>query len=206
MSMRGYVTFILVLASVFLLLNLISSYYAATGSDKYREIAVVRAYQLQLNLKDVVLEAAKTGAEEGLHAYLIECTISDSCEHELARKAAISGAQKKLNELEDASFDSEFQVELWCGAPMPGENADLKRRMAMEKKVLAPGLSFSLSSPVCTGLIDPRISKDFKLEFIGFAGPIPDSDFSGVTGVSVYSEKFAVSGIGYIPNNERRSS
>lgn len=207
--MRGYATTLLVLASVFLLTNLLVSFHASSGGDRNREIAVSRAYQLQLNMKDLLLEAAKTGAREGFDEYMAVCTAAElegsgRCEHSNAREAAILGSQRKMNELQMQGYDPDFESRLWCGVPIQTEYADLKRRMAMEKKTLVPFLSFPLDSQECLTVIDARITQQFILESVGYSGTLEGSDLPASIGVSVYSEKFAVSGIGHVPQSERR--
>jgi hypothetical protein len=174
------------------------------------EIAVDRAYQLQLNMKDLLLEAAKTGAKQGFDDYMLLCTTAElegsgKCEHGKARDAAIRGAQRKMIELQGQTYDSDFTVKFWCGVPISTEYADLKRKMTMEKKVLVPFLSFHLDSPECLSVIDARVTQQFALDSVGFSGTLADSDLPASFGVSVYSEKFAVSGIGHVPQTERRS-
>jgi len=76
-AMRGYFTFLIVLAACLLIVSLfqfnINSKYSNTG----RAIWVERYHQTEMNVKEAIVEAAREGAREGLAAY-ISCLLSSA--------------------------------------------------------------------------------------------------------------------------------
>lgn len=67
--MRAYISFVLVFLSLALLLSLLSMAQAADSVDLSKAVAVSRAYGVQMNVKESVVEAAGQGAREGFAAY-----------------------------------------------------------------------------------------------------------------------------------------
>jgi len=78
--LRGYLSFILVLASLALLLSLLELEISAASMDLSRAIGVERSYGLMMNSKEVVLESARQGAVSGFKAYDATHDLS-SCVH-----------------------------------------------------------------------------------------------------------------------------
>lgn len=124
--MRAYLSFILVLLSLVLLFSLLSLDMRASGS---KAILVERTYSISMNVKEIVLESLRQGAQEGFRGYdaahdvemCIHCPICtprtcdpmkcQKCfsEHE-ARDQARQGAQAKLASLGAHAFDPDFDI------------------------------------------------------------------------------------------------
>ena len=67
--MRGYLSFILVLVSLQLVFSLLEIKSATDSFDLSKALSVERAYSVQMNVKECVLEAARQGAHEGFAVY-----------------------------------------------------------------------------------------------------------------------------------------
>jgi hypothetical protein len=136
MGLRGYLTFIVVLAALALVLAMLEMNLAAGDMDFSKAVAVERAYGLQMNAKEAVLEAARQGANEGFGAYdgthsLAACRacmdhgcmamMPPSCDvaacracfrENEARQAAEAGAAAAVAGLAKHRFDKDFQVSI----------------------------------------------------------------------------------------------
>ncbi|MEM4359260.1 MAG: hypothetical protein QXT45_01890 [Candidatus Bilamarchaeaceae archaeon] len=74
--MRGYFTFVIVFAAYLLLISLAQFNTNAKTSNLGATIWVERYYQVQMNAKEAIIEAAREGAKEGVTEYttgLIGC-------------------------------------------------------------------------------------------------------------------------------------
>lgn len=68
-EMRGYLSFVLVLASVVLVFTLLEINMVSKSFDLSKAISVERAYGLQMNVKESILESARQGARDGFNTY-----------------------------------------------------------------------------------------------------------------------------------------
>src|SRR3989338_4010110 len=102
--MRAYVTFILVFAA---LVILIYSFEAAVNSSSLnlsKPAAVNRIFHTELNIKENVIEAARSGAVESFVAYSIVAIPTDTFNIKDAKKAAKLGAYAKIASLDLYEF------------------------------------------------------------------------------------------------------
>jgi len=67
--MKGYLSFLLVFASAFLILTILQSYYAPNEVSFQKAIAAERVYQVEMNSKEAALEAVREGGREGFSIY-----------------------------------------------------------------------------------------------------------------------------------------
>ena len=67
--MRGYLSFVLVLASLILVFTLLELSLASNSVDLSKAISAERAYGVQMNVKESIIESAKQGALEGFNTY-----------------------------------------------------------------------------------------------------------------------------------------
>lgn len=185
--MRGYVSFILVSASVLLLSSLILLHDSSGPVDLSQAVAAERAYGIQMNAKEAVMESVRSGAASGFLAYdsvhsLENCThcidhgcaVSDPpppnyCDEILcggcfresdAREAAVISAEGRLAALRLHAFDGDFNVSVG-GAGL--------------EAFLAP---------------DAAAKNGFALSGVRFRAPLP---------VTAASAKFGLSASGKIP-------
>ncbi len=139
--MRGYLSFILALASLLLVFSLLEARAASHSADLSKAISVQRAYSAQMNMKECILEAARQGALEGFAAYdashdtrlCRHCpdaycsllpTAPNHCDSHLcsrcfreyeARAEAERYAHSMINLLHSHQFDSDFSIEILGG-------------------------------------------------------------------------------------------
>ena len=201
--MRGYFSFILVFASVLLLLNLFHSF--SDLNDNYsKEIAIEKAYQLQLNAKEAIMEAARQGARQGLIEYTLLHAIEGDYSLEDARDAARKKAFERISTLHGWEFEPEFEVKIWCGATNDNELAKLKNKMLSDGKAQTCAGCLEINEPECEDYVnvDFDVNWDIVAVWLGNNKDMGILD-TGLVGVSVYSDKFRVSGVSYIPQSEK---
>lgn len=148
--MRGYLSFVLVLASLALLFSLLDVSLAAADRDFSRAVAVERAYGVQMNAKEAVLESARQGGMAGFGAYdqahdLAGCAacpdhgcmlagpaacnaaVCQGCFRENeARQAAEEGAAAAVAGLAQHQFAGDFSASVGafsCGARLAADPA-----------------------------------------------------------------------------------
>ena len=139
--MRGYFTFLIVFAAFLLLISLAQFNTNAKTSNLGPAIWVERYYQVQMNAKEAVVEAAREGAKEGFFQYsaeLTECAIAEcapkcgvttvaaagcfagcvpseiagSYSSDCLQRKVNSVAAEKIKSLNNFEFDSEIAVEI----------------------------------------------------------------------------------------------
>ncbi|HIH23120.1 TPA: hypothetical protein HA238_05310 [Candidatus Micrarchaeota archaeon] len=207
----GFVSFILVFVSISLLLILLR--FQGVQINLSKAIAVEQAYYLQMNAKEAVLEAARSGSQEGLKQYLAELAISGSKFNiDSAYSRARAEAHRRMALLDNFwSFESsesfelvavpDFETRLWCGYTDSIELESIKLRMLQEGTVLSCNGCDSISSFKCIDFVNFVPQPDFlSINSFYLEGRSPFYLLKhGVVGVSVYSKKFNVSGVSYIP-------
>ncbi len=143
--MRGYFTFLVVFAACLLLISLAQFNTSAKTSDLGSAIWVERYYQVQINAKEAVVEAARQGAREGFFQYseeLAACAVRDctpkcgalavaaapcfagcvpaeiagSYSDDCLQRKINSVAAEKINLLDGAVFDPEIKVSIALSA------------------------------------------------------------------------------------------
>ncbi len=141
--MKGYISFILVFASIFLILTFITINLSSTDFNLARAVSAERTYQIQLNLKEAMIESAKQGAMNGFEKYSVlrsdeaclmycvergVCLLSrpptcnkPSCKQFCfkesdAEKAAEEAAVSNMARVKSAFSQDDVSIELWCGA------------------------------------------------------------------------------------------
>lgn len=67
--MKGYLSFILVIASIFLFISLLLVFRSSSSVDLSKAIAVERAYGLGMNVKEAAFESVTEGAKDGFRTY-----------------------------------------------------------------------------------------------------------------------------------------
>ncbi len=201
--MKAYISFILVFASLLILLY---SFEASTNSnsiDLSRSLAVNRIFATELNIKENVIEAARTGAIEGFLAYSALAIPTDTFNMEDAKKAAKAGAYAKIASLNLHSFSNDMDIKLWCGMPSESGMRDLRDRMLLAKQAQVCDSCTYVTVPLCVDFISVNIvevekddgTKTFDLASI----KLTDENNEGFFGVSIYSKQYGISSVSYIP-------
>jgi len=223
--MRGYLSFILVLASALTMLNLVILYWQPERIDLSKAIAIERVYQAQMNVKEVVLESIRRGGMEGFALYNSSHSVL-FCDPELGGPAhpncfrieeagnwTRAGAFYKLTSVDTKSFDDDLEVDIWC---MKGINEDVARSIASSKSCPSC-LSYNTQSPNLTALIASGVSQMDCADFIypqivpsllpeenpilknmKITGGVAGS-IGGSIGISTRYPRFNISAVSYLP-------
>lgn len=200
--MKGYAAFLLVLAALAALAALAGAYGESKSLNFQKAIALERAEQLSLDAKRSMLLAAKYGAAAGFLEYLAEIAASGGAmafDMQEARERIRLGAITSLSLVHAGDVD--FEASLWCGEIFG--NSELNR---IAESSLAQGKP--LSCPTCRPL---PLCKDFievdVLSNSSFANLALGSANLGSTprifGITLYSQKFNLSKVAYIPTSEK---
>lgn len=218
--MRGYLSFILVLVSVSIILSLLMAEGELATLDFSKSIAVERMYQTELNIKQGVLEAARTGSRNAFFLY-DETHDRENCKHcpdmgcipwvppeppppnhcdpvlcamcfrdAEAMAAAAMGAQMSVSLLESATFG--FEHEIWCGDTAGPSLRSLAKSMKNSGEVLSGGTGIGhCFAPVYAELTPDILEKNsVRLKSIRFIKDV---------GISLYSAQFGIASASYIP-------
>jgi len=118
--LKGYFGFLIVFAAFALLLSLVEFNLNSKSHDLSSAITSEKLYSIQMNVKEVVIEAAREGAKEGFDNYAKDHTIYACADPETvdrcfrvseARISTESGALLKLlSVLGGANFDDSITV------------------------------------------------------------------------------------------------
>jgi hypothetical protein len=201
--MRGYFAFLVVFVSVFLLISLYHS-FAYSGFNKAKEIAIEQNYQLELNVKYSILEAADQAAKKAIFEYML-LHLGEAIDPKDMRDFIRARAFEGMKRLADFEY-SEKEVIIWCGYNTDNELKNLMKKMVEEKKALICADCKPIESDECLDFVNLDINlDDGMLDYIWLGANDPgDLLKKGVVGVSVYDKNFGVSGVSYIPQSEKR--
>ena len=211
--MRGYISFLLVFASVAIILAVLSTTTRASINHA-KEIELQKMYYLEIDIKDTLLGLAKQGANRGAKEYIAEQvekaaiteTPLDIDIPELkkrARKAAFEDIQK----MAAFEFDETYDVKMWCGFPTYNKELkeDFAQKMVDEKRALICNDCHDLTNELCEEFIwieTPTIDFENPLNSIVDLKLFKSSSKLAVFGVSIYSKERA--SISYIPKGVKR--
>ena len=198
--MRGYVSFLLVLASLSLILYSAAALSATHGHSHSKAIALQRTGYLSMNVKESLSEAVSYGLKEG--ALLYDAATPPEERTPQGREAALRAAAfASLSIFPLHSFDDDFEVELWCAYATESELSALPKEMREKGAALAPSASNPLSSPLCAEFI--QIVQEPGRDYAYLKGPLPPAPIAqGIVGISIYSSKFDIAQVSYFPSSE----
>ncbi len=112
--MKGYFTFLIVFAAFALLLSLVQLNLNSKSHDTSTAIWTERFYRVQMNVKEVLIEASREGAEEGFNNYCM-MTPSDKFHSSLAGASVNGGIAAKIAAvMAESEFDDEIEVQVLC--------------------------------------------------------------------------------------------
>jgi len=122
---RGYFTFLIVFAAFALLLSLAQLNLNSKSHNLSGAIITEKFYRVQMNVKEVIIESARQGAQKGFDDYASTHTLAACSNPETqaqcfreneARAAANAGALANMELLvADSNFDNEMIVVLLPG-------------------------------------------------------------------------------------------
>lgn len=192
--MRGYLTFILALAAFAIFLHLSAM---PREVSLHKALAVEKVYQEQQNAKELILEAVRSGAEEGLQQYAAEALVSKHFDRREAEERAKEEAFRRLILLTQQNTE---RVQVWCGGIDYGQTEEMLDSMqARERAEHCSG---------CRELNECREFIQIEMDSTATGGEIGlyDAGAFGKTavGISVYDDDYKIGSIAYIPGSERR--
>ena len=200
--MRGFVSFILVFLSIAIILVLLS---VNTSVNYSKAIQLKRMHSLELDIKNAVLDLAKTGADRAVKEYVKEKAAEAALsgkpleteinEAKARARAAAHNEMKKLTNLKD----DQFEFKIWCGFVSETELKNLRDKMLEEKIICNSCLE--IENEICAEFIqvDPKID---AANIDGSANVQLWKESMGVIGISIYSNEMA--SVSYIPFSEVR--
>jgi len=207
---RGYVSFLVALAalSLFAALGaLLASPHSYSNEDA---IGIARMEFLERNVKENIYESVSFGLKSAGAAY--DLATPPEARTPQDREAALrEGVLLSLSKLGDYDgWDGDFEVLVWCGYASDRELAELPKRMREGRKAEGCGLCSRIGEPECApfvqivqGGLETENWEQGVGDYALLKGPEPPNPFvEGVVGVSVYSEKFDVAGVGVFPTSE----
>ena len=161
--MRGYLSFLLVLAALSILIVLSNSYNNSKSTNFSKAIALERAEQLSMGIKRNMLTAAKYGAIAGFLEYCVEVAESGglkALDPAEAKERVKFGSHSSLA-LAGFSPDEDFQVLMWCGQVESEGSLDLLAEQSLRAgmPLLCPGCQ-PIQSPMCKDFIEAEVSAD----------------------------------------------
>ncbi len=204
--MRGYVSFLLVLACLAIFAVLAGAHSNSREVNFSNPIAQERMEQLSLEEKRGMLAAAKYGAIAGFSEYVGEVLASEGKEAldpEKAKERAQEGAIAAMALL--APQGQDYETSLWCGnidsEYQLGALADSSLRE--ERAETCPGCR---PLALCKDYVDVEAILDLqKGEFTLAKVGLGSRNVGGspkIFGMTIYSAKFNMSKVGYVPAGE----
>lgn|GEM_PF-4347879 len=120
--MKGYFAFLIVFAAFALLISLAQLNLNSKSHDVSSAIWTERFYHIQMNVKEVITEAARQGALDGFNTYCA-VTPANDFDARLASEAVRGGIAAKMAGVFGASpgFDDSIEVSVLCDG-LPAES------------------------------------------------------------------------------------
>lgn len=192
--MRGYVSFLIVLAALFLFIHLLEHRMVVNSSSDDRIIAAERIYQDGMNIKEVVHETARQAAREGFLLYLASIAFDKkSFDLKAAKKAVRTHVYKKLSSLQLQRFFPDSEVLLWCSVTPVKPNVYNTMRLMSSTGKAEP-------CPTCVPLSD-SCEEQLRVDIIltdELSASILIVDISAF-GFSIYTPTYRIGTAGYFP-------
>ncbi|MFA5077317.1 MAG: hypothetical protein WC488_02730 [Candidatus Micrarchaeia archaeon] len=206
--MRGYLSFLLVLAALAILILLANSYTNSKSVNLSGAIALERMEQLSLDAKRSMLVSAKYGAMAGFLGYMAEIASTggiaafDPAE---AKERVKDGAYASLL-MFNPSYD-DFETSAWCGELGESEVGKIAEDSLLEG---APKMCLNcqpIQSPLCRDYINVNVLADPQAKTFSIADlSLGSMNLGGkpkLFGITFYSQKLNISKVSYIPTSEK---
>lgn len=226
--MKGYLSFILAFASIFLILSFIAINLESTNINMARTLAVERSYQIQLNLKEAMIGSAKAGALDGYQQYAMgrsddACTLfckergvcllpktppcnkfkcKSFCFKESdAEDAAEEGAATRMAEVQDRFDQDDISISIWCDRYGSLDERSLSRRISQDGSA-KPCHGCYPAGSLCSDVFDADVIPDSATGsyYLGSLGFSP-TESGGSFGSSVYLIPGEISSVSTIPES-----
>lgn len=202
--MRGYLSFLLVLSILVCIFAFLQPFPALHSISDYRAIEAERMNSISMNIKEAIILSTSFSLRASALAYdALPEPEKNPVEREIAIRAGILAGWEALSLHQ---FSEDFEVALWCGHITSDTKEMLSREMIESSKtaILCPGC-MPLSSPGCESFIqvsqkDPK--DPLSTDKVRLASPAQIPGFFGVVGASIYSSKYNLSNVVYIPITE----
>jgi len=198
---RGYVSFLIVLAalSLFAALGvLLASSHSYSNEDA---IGIARMEYLERNVKENIYESVSFGLRSAGAAYDL-ATPPEARTPQGREQALKEGVVLSLSGLGNyEGWDEDFEVLIWCGYASESELDGLPEKMRENGKAEGCELCSGIANKECGLFV--QIIQEPGGDYVLLKGPEPPNPFvEGAVGVSIYSEKFDVAGVSVFPVSE----
>ena len=209
--MKGYFSFLLVFFLVALIILLLQVHLDSNKNTQIKALQIKRMQSLVTNVKEVIRELARQGAIEGFEEYFLSIENPEKIRLDKLQEKIKTKIHEKLSLTADHTFSDDFEFFIWCGFDLY-DRSDVFNQFLTEMKMQNTSHiditnSYPLSAPECTDIvsfsaIDPKteINSVYDLSSIKL-GQKSSSRFNLVIGISVYSNKFNLSGIYFFPTD-----
>jgi len=198
---RGYVSFLIVLAALSLFAALGFLLASSHSYSNEKAIGIARMEYLERNVKENIYEAASYGLRSAGMAY--DLVTPPEARTPQGREAALEeGVMLSLSRLGDYDgWDGDFKVLVWCGYASESELDGLPKKMREDGRAEGCDLCSEISNKECDAFV--QVVQEPEEDYVLLKGPEPPNPFvEGAVGVSVYSEKFDVAGVSVFPVSE----
>jgi hypothetical protein len=208
--MRGYFSFLLVLAILLCLFAFLAPLGQLHASSQSRAIEAERANSVSMDAKGALALSTSYWMRTGASAYdsLPEAE-KNPAEREAAIKAGILSGWALLHMHEFLDASDEFEVEFWCGQITRDTKAELSGEMLDSGSVLLCDGCLPLSNPACAAYVHLEQQAPYgsgaedRVQLKGPSGAqVPAFGTFGAVGASIYSGKFGIANVVYFPTTE----
>lgn len=223
--MRAFLSFLIVFAAFAIILIILSASTSVRQLNLSKSIEIERSHAIQMNIKELIIESTRLGANIGLIEYL-EGRIAEAktlnkpvrINEEEARIAARKKSHEYLKNIikpefydnSDVLYGEDLETKIWCGF-VDGSSLDRTKNLIFkEKKTLVCDNCLDISDDKCEFYIHLNTTIDYKsLENLEVGNSHSEISFYressvnfGVVGISSFSKKFNIAMVSYIPTSE----
>lgn len=198
--MKGFFSFVVLLSLVLVIIHSFSYNQLSKNFDSSTLISLERIYQLEMNLKESLLEGVRQGSIEAIQIYLLT-TEPSSFNLEEAKYYVKLYSYEKILSLDEMNFE-DFEFFFWCGNPTEYELKKLRKEILIFQELLLCSNCHSLDNYNCIDYLDVDFILDVEEDQLPELNSISIGNKNGFFGVSIYSKKFGLSSVFLIPKQE----
>lgn len=199
--MKGFISFLLVFAFLVIFLYSLSPVLSSFEFDQSKNIAIERAYSLEMNLKETILEGSREAAVSTVEEYLLIHPSYESFNLEELEEEIKESVQSKIVELDSSKFE-DFEFEFFCGNPSSLEITSWKKKMLEQEKIEKCSSCEEFDSDTCKEIIDVNFELHTESDALPALSSISFGKEKEVLLIAIYSKKFEVSSVSYMPISE----
>jgi len=201
--MRGFISFLLVFAFLVIFLYSLFPLLSSFEFDQSKNIAIERAYSLEMNLKEAILEGTREAAVSAFEEYLLTHPSYGSFNLDELEEEIKDSVQEKILQLEfiSSTNSEDFEFKFFCGDPSSLEISSWKKKMLEQGKIEKCLSCEEFDSDSCKEIINV----DFELHIEPGVLPLLSSISFGkekVLLIAIYSKKFEISSVSHMPISE----